>query len=239
MRVLVTRPHEAAQRTADRLRTAGHEPLLAPLMTVAPTGDPVPDGPVDALLVTSAHAAEALAGLERRTVFAVGERTAAAVRCAGFADVRVGPGDAAGLVAVVADTLPPPAALLHVAGRHRKPEPQRSLQASGYTILVWEAYEAIAAAALPSHVCAALAAGRIDAVLHYSRRSADLLVGLVQEAGLASRLAAVIHVCVSADAAAPLSDRGLPVRIAAEPHEVALLDTLEQATRVAPSDFLG
>ena len=75
-----------------------------------PTGDPCPEAHYDALIVTSAHAAEALAALDRtKPVFAVGERTADAVRAAGFADVTVAEGDAVSLSRLIRGTPARPA----------------------------------------------------------------------------------------------------------------------------------
>jgi uroporphyrinogen-III synthase len=229
MRVLVTRPREDAERTAARLRASGHDPLVVPLLSVAVTATPPPDLRPDALLVTSAHAAPALAKLEYkdRRVFAVGERSAAAVRAAGFHDVSPAGGDAAGLAALIARSLPHGSVLLHVAGRDRKPEPETSLRAAGYAIRVWEAYEATAAKILPAALSCALTAGRIDGVLHYSRRSAALLVKLVDRAGLLPRLRSVTHVCLSADVAVPLAGLDAVILVAAEPHETALLAVLD------------
>jgi uroporphyrinogen-III synthase len=128
MRILVTRPREQGEATAARLAALGHEALVAPLLTIMPTSGSPPAGPCDALIVTSANAVPALAGFEKaRPVFAVGERTAAAVREAGFMNTRVAQGDGASLATVVANALAPGARLLHVAGRDRKPEPQASL----------------------------------------------------------------------------------------------------------------
>jgi uroporphyrinogen-III synthase len=229
MRVLVTRPQADAERTADRLRASGHEPLIAPLLSVRATGTPPPDDPPDALLVTSAHAAAALERLsfKDRPVFAVGERSAAAVRQAGCANVHSGEGDAAGLAALIARMLAPDTVLLHVAGRHRKPEPEASLREAGHTVRVWEAYEAVAARDLPDRLSSALTAGRIDGVLHYSRRSAALLVDLVDRAGLRPHLRSVTHLCLSADVAVPLASLDAAVLVAAEPHETALLAALD------------
>jgi uroporphyrinogen-III synthase len=229
MRVLVTRPQADAERTAKRLAAAGHDPLVAPLMSIVSTGCAPPQDGWNAVIVTSAHAVAALASLDRRSgpVFAVGERTATALREAGFDDVRVGEGDAASLAALVARSLPEGSVLLHVAGRHRKPEPGASLWDAGHAVRVWEAYEAQPVLRLPADVLSGLAAGRIDAALHYSRRSAALFVDLVGEAGLVPQLRPVMQVCLSADAAAALVGLGLAVRVAAEPNETALLAALD------------
>jgi uroporphyrinogen-III synthase len=229
MRLLVTRSGDDAERTAEKLAARGHEACLAPVTRIVPTGDPAPCGPYDALIVTSAHAEAALGGIDRgKPVFAVGERTAQAVRAAGFADVAVAEGDAVSLSRLIRDNLQPGLTLLHVTARHHKEEPAASLRAAGFTILQWEAYEAQAAGTLPESAVDALRTGQIAAALHYSRRSADLVVRLAEEAGLASHLKAFPHLCLSADVAAPLRSAGATTFVAGDPSEEALLALLDR-----------
>lgn len=231
MRVLVTRSSEDAARTAEKLAGVGHEACLAPVTRIVPTGDPMPSGPYEALIVTSAHAEAALASLDRaKPVFAVGERTAQAVRAAGFADITVAEGDAVSLVRLIRATLTPGPTLLHVTARHHKEEPAASLRASGFTILQWEAYEAQAVGTLPDSALAALRSGQIGAALHYSRRSADLVIRLAGEAGLASSLLGIPHLCLSADVAAPLASAGATTLVAEDPSEEALLGLLDRVS---------
>lgn len=228
MLVLVTRAESDGLRTARALETLGHEAVLTPVIQIVPTGEPAPEGPHDALIVTSARAADALATLGDRTkpVFAVGGRTAEALRQAGFLHVTTGPGDAASLAALIGQRLAPGRRLLHVTGRHRKAEPEASLSAAGFTVVSWEAYEARAVDSLTPDAVAALRSGRIGAALHYSRRSAALLLKLAEAAGLTAPLRDILHGCLSADAAAPLVAAGLAVRVAREPSEEALLEAL-------------
>jgi uroporphyrinogen-III synthase len=229
MRVLVTRSPEDAVRTAEKVVARGHEACLAPVTRIVPTGDPPPSEPYDALIVTSAHAEEALGLLDRtKPVFAVGERTADAVRGAGFADVAVAEGDAVTLSRMIRGTLAPGLRLLHVTARHHKEEPAASLREAGFTMLQWEAYEAQAAATLPGSAVEALRTGQIGAALHYSRRSADLVVRLAGEAGLASELRAFPHLCLSADVAAPLASTAAATLVAGDPSEDALLALLDR-----------
>lgn len=227
MKVLVTRPRPGAARTADRLRALGHEAIEAPLAVVAPTGEPPPGGTPDALVVTSAQAVSFLAGLARdRPVHAVGERTAEALREAGFTDVRTGPGDAAGLARLVAGSMAPGARLLHVAGRDRKPEPAATLEAAGFRLATWTAYEARPVDRLPAAAREALFGHTLDTILHFSRRTATLLLGLSEAEGLRPALDGIRHLCLSADVAAPLESAGLSPEVARHPDEGALLALL-------------
>ena len=234
MRVLVTRPSPGAERTADRLTAMGHEPVVAPLLAIRATGEPVP-GAADALVVTSAQAVPAMGGLDRDLpVLAVGARTAQTLREAGFRDVRAGPGAAAGLARLAAADLPRGIRLLHVAGRDRKAEPAASLAAAGFRVAVWEAYEAAAAARLPEPAREALARHTLDTILHFSRRTATLLLSLAGEEGLGPALRAPRHLCLSEDVAAPLRAAGLDPVAAARPDEDALLAALDERSSREP-----
>jgi len=229
MQILVARSPDDAERTAARLAALGHAACLAPVTRIVATGDPAPEAPYDALIVTSAHAADALTDLDRKKpVFAVGEHTAEAVRMRGFADVTVAEGDAVSLSRLIRGHLRSGLALLHVTARHHKEEPASSLRAAGFTVIQWEAYEAKALESLPESAIEALRSGQIGAALHYSRRSADLVVRLAGEAGLASELRTFPHLCLSADVAAPLASTGAATLVADDPSEDALLALLDR-----------
>ena len=235
MRVLVTRPMPGAERTAQRLEGMGHVALRAPLLTVRPTGEPRPPGAVDALLVTSAQAVPLLDGLPcGLPVYAVGERTAAHLREAGFSEVRTGEGDAAALARLIGQAHPPGRALLHVAGRDRKPEPAASLEAFGFRVSVWTAYEAVAVPSLPETVRQALLGHKLDIILHFSRRTAATLLHLAEAEGLAPALATIRHLCLSEDVAAALADTGLQPRVAPRPDEESLLGLIDGLTQGSP-----
>jgi uroporphyrinogen-III synthase len=229
MRVLVTRAQEDAERTSAQLRLLGHEALIAPVIRIAATGTKAPAGDWDALIVTSLHAADALATLAGRhtLTFAVGRRTADAVRQLGFQHVRVAEGDAVSLSALIRRELDPGKTLLHVTATHHKEEPARSLHQAGYSVTLWEAYAAEAVESLPDAAKAALRQDRIDAALHYSRRSAELFLTLARKADLVQKLETFPHFCLSEDVAEPLRALALRVRAAASPDEPALLRLLD------------
>ena len=234
MRVLVTRPRDQGEATARRLAAVGHEALVAPVLEVVPTGAPPPAGVVDGLIVTSANAVPALAAIRDQVgalpAFAVGRRTAELLEEAGFARVLSADGDAAGLATLVARTVAPGGTLLHVAGRDRRPEPAVSLRAAGYDVVIWETYAARPAETLPEALAEELRTGMLQGVLHYSRRTASLLIGLIEEAGLTGAFAAVPHVCLSGEVAAALEPiRPLVVEIASRPDEDSLFASLDRA----------
>lgn len=228
MRVWVARPEPGASRTGAALAGLGHAPLVAPVLAVCPVGGPVPAGPFDGIVLTSAHAVPALGpALAGVPVFAVGTRTAQKAAAAGLGPVVEGPGDAAGLAALVADRLGPGARLLHAAGAERKPEPAASLHAAGFRLVTHVAYRAEPVARLPDEIGAALGTEGLDATLHYSRRSAETAASLCEAAGHGGAFRALNHYCLSADVARALEEVGIPVHfVAACPRETALLDGL-------------
>jgi uroporphyrinogen-III synthase len=87
-----------------------------------------------------------------------------------------------------------------------------------------------AAAPFAPELIAALKAGEIDAVLHFSRRSADNYLAGAAKAGIAKEALAVRHLCLSAQIAQPLMAAGANrVAVAKRPDEASLLALLEQA----------
>ena len=235
MRVWVARPEPGASRTGAALAARGHAPLVAPVLALRPTGAVPPDGPFDALLLTSANAIPALRDsetLRRLPVFAVGSRTAALATAAGLGPVREGPGDAAGLAALVAAALPTGARLIHATGTEGKPEPAASLAAAGFSIAAFAVYSAEALPALPDSAKGALAAGALDAALHYSRRSAFVAITLADGSEHSGAFRRLRHYCLSVDVALPLEAAGVAVHfVAARPRETDLLDALGHDAR--------
>ncbi len=228
MRLLVTRPEEEGRRTAEALRAQGHEVLLAPLLRI----EPIPNAdfgppPWSAILISSANAARAVAAHPRKgelvalPLLAVGERSAEAAREAGFADVTSAGGDAKDLArAAAARFAGRSAPLLYLAGEDRAADLSAELGELRVRAVV--VYRAIKAESLPPTLQAALAAGWLEGVLHYSRRSAEAYLALAQAAGLRRKALAPLHYCLSARIAAALAEAP-DVRIAAEPNEAALL----------------
>ena len=233
MRLLVTRPEPDAARTATALRACGHSVVIAPLLRIEPlAAAAIGTGPWAAVLVTSANIAHAIAGHARRVdlthlpVFAVGERSANAMRTLGCAQVISAGGNAGDLARIVAAHLNPPARLLYLAGEHRSGDLGGELRTKGFAVETAAIYRAVAADILPPEAAAALAGG-LDGVLHFSRRSAEAYVEAARAAGLLESALQPAHFCLSAQVAAPLqSAGGRLVRVARQPAEAALLDLI-------------
>ena len=236
MRLLVTRPEEDAARTAQELRARGHKVLLAPLLRIEALSAEL-RGAWAAALITSANAARAVSVHHRDAdilglpVFAVGDRSAEAARAAGFTDVISADGALPDLARLVAGRCAPRGApLIYLAGEDRAGDLAGDLAAHGIDVRVVAVYRARPAEALPGDVTRALAAGEVDAVLHYSRRSTATLLRLADEAQVLNAVLSLAHYCLSAEVAAPLRERGAgQVQVAASPRETALIDLVGPA----------
>jgi len=219
-RVWVTRAEPGAARTADRLTALGFEPVVVPLLTLAPlpgalNAAPEPEA-VAVLALTSPNGVEAFAPLIPRfrdhPVFAVGDATAEAARAAGFADVRSAAGDIHALARLIAAEAPPGPLLAPGA---REPAGDLPALLPGRPVQRLPVY-----AAFETH---APAPGAFDAVMLHSPRAARALATDLPRAASSGRLA----VCISDAAAAPLRPFDFTqIRIAAAPDEPSMLSAL-------------
>ena len=231
MRLLVTRPEPDAERTAAKLRARGHVVLVMPLLRIEPVVHAqIGAGPFGALLVTSANAATAVARqarfaeLRALPVFAVGDRTAEAMRAVGFVDVASAQGDVSDLAALVAARCKPGGSLLYLTGADRSGDLTGVLSGRGFAVKTAVVYRAVATGAPPPEALAAMRPG-FDGVLHFSRRTSEAYVDVARAGGLpGDALKAPVHFCLSAQVAEPLIEAGAgDTRVAAEPTEAALL----------------
>jgi uroporphyrinogen-III synthase len=229
MHLLLTRPKEGGEHSAKILRARGHDVLLAPLLHIESIADADLGAPPWAgVLISSANAARAIAAnpqmqrVAALPVLCVGDRTAQAARAAGFSDVSSVGGNAQDLArAAAARFVGSRAPLLYLAGEERARELAGEFGDIALRTVV--VYRAAKADAFPPTVRAALAAGKLDGVLHFSLRTAEAYVACAQAAGLLDKALAPLQFCLSARVAAPLGP-ARNIRIAARPDEAALLD---------------
>jgi uroporphyrinogen-III synthase len=235
MLILLTRAPEDAKRTAASLAREGHEAVLSPVLDMVPTGGIWPAGVIDGVVATSARAFELLSAPTdwplpeaRRLLplFLVGERTQEAARDRGFEGPALIAPDAKSLAAEICARDTVQGCFVYLAGRDRKPDLEESLSAAGYRVEPVEVYAAQPADSLSDAALDLAAAGKIGAVLHYSRRSTEIFLRLARNAAL--DLKRLNHVCISHDAAAPLLDAKIhEVLIAKTPDEQAMFAILK------------
>jgi uroporphyrinogen-III synthase len=244
MAVLVTRPQPDDEATAAALRARGFEVLTAPMLRFEPVAfQDDTDAAYGAVIVTSANA---LRGIEPHLensrllalpLFAVGERTADAARGVGFENVVSADGDAAGLrdcvlASVKTKELRKASPLLYLAGADLARDLAGELGERGFTVVTHTTYRMAPVSSLPREICDAFAAHRIEAVLHYSRRSARAFLQAARAGGVEISALAIPQCCLSAQVATVVRDGGATqVVVAATPDENALLGALDRALR--------
>jgi uroporphyrinogen-III synthase len=252
MAVLVTRPSPDIDRTADALRALGFAVLRAPMLRFEPVPLPADlgqepgdatDQAIGALIVTSANALRAVApqlegsALKKRPLYVVGAQTASAAREAGFAKVISADGDAAALRDLIADGVKQRIfrkrdTLLYLAAADISRDLAGELAASGFNVVTQTVYRMAQVTNLPPDVCDAFAANGVEAVLHYSRRSAEAFVAAARSGGVEISALAVPQCCISATVAEVLREAGAAqVTVAARPDENELLEGLARALR--------
>jgi uroporphyrinogen-III synthase len=231
--IALFRAREEAERSAAGLAERALLSVIAPVTEARATGAAPPGGEFDAVVATSAKAfelmgaalREAIAGLP---VFVVGAQSARAAAARGLRVAAEAAADVAALTEGLRARLAAPSRVLYLAGRDRRSELELRLGEAGHSVAPVEVYAAEARKAWTAEEAEAVS--RCDAALHYSQRSAGLAVRLATRAGIADRFGAILHVCLSADAAAPLRGSGArKIGWANSPQEDALLAALARA----------
>ena len=242
MAVLVTRPLPDGETTAAELRAHGFAAVVAPMLRFEPFGfADEAEPPYGGIVVTSANAVRAVepqlanSPLRKLPLFAVGDRTAAVARAAGFAKVFSADGDAANLRDLVVESakakkLKKKSPLLYLAGEEISRDLAGDLREQGFEVVTHIAYRMVPARSLPGEVVDGIAAGRIEAVLDYSRRSARAFVEAARAGGVEISALALPQCCLSAAVAEIVREAGATqVTVAARPEENALSEALKRA----------
>jgi uroporphyrinogen-III synthase len=244
MAVLVTRPSPDDETTAAALRARGVAVLRAPMLRFEPVAfHDDEDTRYGAVIVTSANA---LRGIEphlggsrllKLPLFAVGEHTAAAARRVGFEMVISASGDAGHLrdlmvASVKAKELKKASTLLYLAGADLARDLAGDLGERGFSVVTHTTYRMVPLSTLPRETCEAFANNQVEAVLHYSRRSARAFLDAARAGGVEISALAIPQCCISAAVASVLRDAGaMQVTVAASPDENALFEALDRALR--------
>jgi uroporphyrinogen-III synthase len=242
--VLVTRPQPDDEATAAGLRAKGLSVLQAPMLRFEPVAfHDDTDASYGAVIVTSANALRGiephLAGhrLLKLPLFAVGEHTASAARRAGFTQVISSNGDATSLresvlAGVKAKALKKASTILYLAGADLARDLAGELGERGFTVVTHTTYRMVPVPSLPREIGDAFAANRIEAVLHYSRRSARAFLDATRAAGVEISALAIPQCCISDAVASVVRDAGAShVMVARIPDENALFEVLDRALR--------
>jgi uroporphyrinogen-III synthase len=120
--------------------------------------------------------------------------------------------------------------LLYCAGEDRASDLAGGLRSHGLHVETVIVYRSVMVTDLTPGARAALAGGAVDAVLHYSARTAAAFVAAVTTAGVRDLSIRARHLCLSAQVAGPLAAAGAKtVEVASEPNEQALLALVDRA----------
>lgn len=243
MTILVTRPQPDNEATGASLRARGFDVLLAPMLRF----EPVPlledeDADYAAIIVTSANALRAiepqLSGHRwlKLPLFTVGDRTAAAARRAGFSKIISAAGDSQDLRELILAKARGKkrefgrGPLLYLAGADLSRDLAGELGEHGLTVVTRTTYRMVASSDLPPEALEAIAANQVQAVLHYSARSARVFVDAVRAAGVEISALAVPQCCISANVATVLREAGASrVALASSPDENSLFVAVDRA----------
>lgn len=241
--IVITRPVVDAEPIAAVLARHGLPALIEPLLDIVtlPPAEAIDPSHVQAVLFTSSNGVRAFAAAvawRDRSVFTVGDGSAAHARDAGFASVESADGTVEDLAALVGRRCDPAAGvLLHAAGSVVAGDLAGTLGTAGFRVERLVLYEARPAAALSAAARQAMAAGRVAAVLFFSPRTARTFVRLATAAGVAPACGTVSALCLSPAVAQVIG--AVPwrdVRVAVRPNRAALLALLGVSTGGLPAD---
>src|SRR5262249_18977629 len=225
------------ERTAQKLRARGCDVLLGPVLRIKHLEEAdFGAGPWDAVAMTSANAAHALERHARRLqiarlpVLTVGRRTAEAARAVGFTNIASANGNEQALAHLIGGCLARGNRILYLAGEDRAGDLATAVAPHGVRVETVVVYRAVAAEHLSELAVAALRAGEVNGVLHFSRRSAVIYLDCVRAAGVLDSALEPFHYCLSKAVAEPLVAAGASrIMVAQSPEENALLDLVAPA----------
>jgi uroporphyrinogen-III synthase len=229
--VVLTRPREQSEPLAATLKARGYAVLIEPMLEIVPLDVKIPaSGGYGALAFSSANAVSIFA--ERCSerdlaAYAVGRRTAAVLRDAGFRDVREAAGDADELAQLIEATYRDTIPVLHLSGRAIARDLAVLLRPAGIAVERVPIYDAVATGSPSKELVEALYACTVDSVLFFSARTAEIFGTLVLKFCLNGLTEAVSAICLSravAESAQALTWRSLV--IASRPTVDAMLAVL-------------
>lgn len=226
--VLVTRPREEADRTAEEVRAYGFTPLIESLLMIEPLPFTI-NGDYNGLVFTSANAVRIAAQTIRernKPVFCVGAHTAAIAREQGWKNIQFTKDNSGtALNALLAgQTFPPGSLFLHLSGDIIA----TPIESSKFSIKRIPVYKALPIPSFSAETREALMNGGIAAVLFFSARTASVFAGLAEKEGCTQVLSTIKALCLSDSVVKSLEHlRWKSIRIAESKSRDSLLALLE------------
>ncbi|WP_417456525.1 uroporphyrinogen-III synthase [Kordiimonas sp.] len=227
--VLVTRPIDEANPTAEKLEAMGHTVIIAPMIQIDPVSFEIPSED-RSLIVTSKNGARlglANIGNKGRPIFAVGEQTAEEARALGFTNVTVGPGTARQMVPILLECgVSEKRKYTHLGGTNISYNIADVLRGEGIDAEYTVTYQARPMRSFSAGVQEAMEEGEIDMALFYSPRTATIFEEAAAEYGRSDWLNKMDAACLSTRVAENLIGPWRSVRYAIIPTEKALFSLL-------------
>ncbi|CAN1568530.1 HemD Uroporphyrinogen-III synthase [Rhabdaerophilaceae bacterium] len=197
-RLLIVRAEPECSETARLVEQYGGEPIRACVRVEQEIIAQAPSVQPDLFVATSARAlrlgAEIAANWLDLPIAVVGAATADAAKVLGFRDIRIGDGAVDGLFGLLGQG---DQRLVYLAGEPRRPELESWAAAHSRSLSLWMRYRMRDCDSLAPTVSDAMRSKLCDVILHFSRESAFTLDRLAREAGVASELYQLQHVCLS------------------------------------------
>ena len=211
--IWLTRPREDSISFANDLSAQSITSIIAPVLSIV--RQPLPPLSLKhpaALLITSRHAAHALAELppewRRLPAYCVGSATAHAALQYGLTHIIPGARNALALMPRITADIASGSELLYLAGDETRTDVATLLGVNNIHVTTAIVYHAVAERALSDEIRSALSEQRIDAAAFFSPRSAEIACQVLQRNDLASAAAQMNAYCLSATVAQAL--RRLP-----------------------------
>jgi uroporphyrinogen-III synthase len=191
------------------------------------------DAALDARLIITSQsvqvAPDILRLLRHLRAFVVGDKTAVMLKELGFAYIKSVYATSSLLTENLKKKLSPKTKLLWLCGLDHTHTVQETLEHAGFDLQILPIYNAHACTILPSDFINLYKSGEIEAVLHYSARSASVLFRLLEAHDCVIPLHKMLHFCLSPHVAAVVRKQNIAdhlVKIAPTPSEDSLLQTL-------------
>lgn len=186
MTILITRPEPEAAALATTLNNQGYQTLIDSMLKI----HYLSLGPIDlqstqALIFTSVNAVRSLENNPIDTslpIYVVGSATAEAAQKAGFQNIHTCTGGALELCKRIETDLDPAhGSLLNLSGKHTVVDVQHILKTKGFEVEKQIVYQAKAADQFKQETLQAFDRGRIQTVLFFSPRTAEIFAKLLKD----------------------------------------------------------
>jgi len=239
MHILITRPKLQANKTALALQSKGHTCDIEPLLTIEHIQTSQLKGDFKGLIITSSNVTSALSqlaaidDLKPLPVLSTGKTTQDTLHEAGFENVENVQGSALTIADNAKDWMKRQGLkendrILYPCAEVIAHDLSVEFRKRGLVCVKWPVYRSVPSIVLSDHVRDSLSNNEYDAVLLYSKRTAETFVSLLNQ--MASPPDALFVYALSKDIVAGLTfESQLTVNCPKLPSEDALLALLDDA----------